>query len=120
MSDDDDPVLTPEGPEPAPVGALLSGLAARRGWAARLEGAQVHARWQEIAGDQLARHAEPVRLHGGVLVVRVRSTAWATQLRFLGARLVARANAVLGQGQVTRLTVVVGELGRNQLPRNPP
>nr|MBA2529021.1 DUF721 domain-containing protein [Euzebyales bacterium] len=44
------------------------------------------------------------------LVVRAESSAWATQVRYLGGQLVARANAVLGDGQVTTLTVTTGRL----------
>nr|MDP9405128.1 DUF721 domain-containing protein [Actinomycetota bacterium] len=57
---------------------------------------------------ELARYVAPVRLAGGVLVVRVGSPVWATQVRYLAADLVARANAVLGEGEVTALTVTTG------------
>lgn len=97
------------GHDPVPLAELLTGAAAsRRGWAVRLEGARVHDRWAEIAGEQLAQHARPVRLHGGVLVVRADSSTWATQVRYLSAQLAERANAVLGAGQVTQVTVVSG------------
>lgn len=97
------------GSEPAPLGELLSAVTARRrGWAVRLEGARIHQEWDAIAGEQLARHAQPVRLHGGVLVVRADSPSWATQVQFLSAQLAERANAVLGPEQVTQVTVVSG------------
>ncbi|MEX0657532.1 MAG: DUF721 domain-containing protein [Egibacteraceae bacterium] len=99
------------GRDPRPVTELLRDTtAARRGWAVHLEGARVHGTWAEIAGEQLAAHTEPVRLHGGVLVVRADSATWATQVRFLAAQLAQRANAVLGDGQVTQVTVVSGPL----------
>jgi len=106
------PDLPPRrGSEPVPLTEVLGGaVSRRRGWAPRLRGARVHALWTDIAGDQLARHTEPVRLHGGVLVVRADSPAWATEVRYLSAELAARANAVLGPEQVTRVTVVSGPL----------
>jgi predicted nucleic acid-binding Zn ribbon protein len=101
---------------PAPVGEILGELRERRGWAQRLEGARVHEQWPAIAGTQIAAHAEPVRLHGGVLVVRVDSPAWATEVRYLSEELRARANAVLGAGQVERVVLVTGPLesGRSE------
>lgn len=97
------------GGDPPSFADLLRGRTAERpGWSVRLEGARVHEFWREIAGEQLAAHAEPVRLHGGVLVVRAESTVWATQVRYLSAQLAERANAVLGEGQVTQVTVVSG------------
>lgn len=101
----------------SPLEALLSAVVEGRGWRERLRGARVHAAWQEIAGPELARHTEPVRLHGGALVLRAASPAWATQVRYLGADLVARANAVLGEGQVHRVTVVTGRPGERDTPR---
>lgn len=105
--DPDDP--TRQQP-PAPLGGLMEAFARKRGWERRLSGAQVHGRWSEIAGADLAAHTEPVRLHGGVLVLRVDSPAWATQVRYLTAELAVRANAVLGEGSVERITLVTGAL----------
>lgn len=100
----------PQGGAPTPLTGLLGELVTRRGWQQRLQGARVHGRWEEIAGAQLARHIEPVRLVGGVLVLRASSAAWAAQVGYLSGELAERANAVLGAGQVRRVTVVIGAL----------
>lgn len=100
--------LRPKRNEPSPLAALLDAIRARPGWAARLEGARIHVCWVEIAGDQLARHAEPVRLAGGVLVVRAVSPAWAEQVRYLAGDLARQANDVLGPGSVRQVTVITG------------
>jgi hypothetical protein len=104
---------------PAPLAGLIEALTERRGWARRLSGAEVHARWPEIAGAELAAHTEPVRLHGGVLVLRVDSPAWATQVRYLTGELALRANAVLGEGSVEKVTLVTGPLQGIGEPENP-
>lgn len=104
----EDPDAPREGKPPAAVPDLLAALARRKGWARRLEGARIHERWNDIAGEQLAAHAEPVRLHGGVLILRAESPAWATQVRYLTAELVRRANEILGEGQVVSVQVVTG------------
>lgn len=110
MNGEESAWLAPDSPEPRAAADLLSAVVRRRGWAARLQGAGVHNRWIEIAGKQLAAHAQPVRLHGGVLVVRAESAAWATEIRYLSAQLIDRVNAVLGVDQVRRVTVVIGPL----------
>ncbi len=96
--------------EPSPLADVLDALRARPGWAARLEAARIHEFWGEIAGEQLARHAEPVRLAGGVLVVRASSSAWAEQVRYLSSGLARRADEVLGSGSVRQVNVVTGPL----------
>ncbi len=102
----------PEAPrpptQPSPLADALAALVRRSGWGSRLEGARVHARWEEIAGAALAAHVQPVRLVGGVLVLRADSSAWAAQVRLLTGELATRADAVLGEGSVRRVTVVVG------------
>ena len=99
--------------EPAPIADVLAALRARPGWAAHLEGARIHQHWVQIAGDQLALHAEPVRLAGGVLVVRASSSAWAEQVRYLSSRVARRADEVLGAGSVRQVTVLTGSLMNN-------
>ena len=102
------PDLPAQGADPTVLGSALGAFSERLGWSARLRGARVHEHWNEIAGDQLARHVEPVRLAGGVLVVRASSPAWATQVRYLAPQLLARANEVLGPDQVHTVTVAGG------------
>lgn len=104
--DPDDPTRLED---PTSLDQALAKLVAKRGWGTRLEAAAVHARWEDIAGPQLARHCRPVRLAGGVLVVAVSSSAWAEQVRYLAGDLVQRANAVLGDGFVERVTVTIGK-----------
>jgi hypothetical protein len=94
-----------EGPPPARVGDAVERVASARGWRKRLHGARIHGLWSEIAGERLAQHTEPVRLHGGVLVIRVSSSAWAAQIPYLATEIITRANAVLGEDAVQQLTV---------------
>ena len=113
FEDWESPEGRPEKPVPPAVDSVVERFAARRGWQARLRGARIHSAWEQIAGEELARHVEPVRLAGGVLVVRAESPAWATQVKYLAGQLLVRANEVLGEGEVTTVTVQAG-------PTNPP
>ena len=105
---DREPEMIVRGSGPTPLGEVLGTVSARRGWARRLEGAKVHEVWSEVVGPELAQHVQPVRLHGGVLVVRTSSSAWATQVRYLAGTLTAQLNARLGEGLVERVTVTTG------------
>ena len=108
FEDWESPDARPEKPVPPAVDSVVQRYAARRGWQARLHGARIHSAWPEIAGEELARHVQPVRLAGGVLVVRAESPAWATQVKYLAGQLLVRANEVLGEGEVTTVTVQAG------------
>ncbi len=100
---------------PTALGGELARLARRPGWAERLGAARVEAAWDDIVGEELAAHCEPVRLAGKVLAVRVDSPAWATQLRYLTTQLIERADAVMGPGSVREVTVTVGPLTGSRL-----
>lgn len=96
---------------PAPLAGVLGELARRRGWDERLRDAAIHQHWEEIAGSELAQRATPVRLHGGVLVIRAETAAWAGQLRYLVGDLQRRANEVLGENRVQQVRVVTDSPG---------
>jgi predicted nucleic acid-binding Zn ribbon protein len=95
----------PDDRDPQPLGRLAARLATDRGWAERLAGGHVFGRWATLVGEDVAEHATPVALDGGVLTVQAASTAWATQLRLLQHQLLAKISAGVGKGVVTRIKV---------------
>lgn len=95
----------PRGPEP--LADVLATLVGDRRWDERLRGVDLFTVWADVVGPDLAQHIEPVRLAGGILVVRTSSPAWATQITYLADDLVARCNEALGEPLVTRIDVKV-------------
>jgi predicted nucleic acid-binding Zn ribbon protein len=78
---------------------------------------EVFARWEQVVGAEVAAHAEPRSLRNGVLVVAVDQPAWATQLRFLGADLLARVRDATGCSDLAEIQVrVVGDKVRRSGP----
>ena len=57
-------------------------------------------RWEEIVGEVLARHARPVRLRRGVLLVHVDDSLWMQELQFLKHDIRDRLNTALGRAAV--------------------
>ena len=99
---------------PTPVGADVERFLAQRGWSDRLRGTRVFTRWEEIVGADLARRCEPVRVAGGILVIRAESQVWATQLHYLTPVLLRSAAQVLGPDTVRSVRLVVGPLQGTQ------
>jgi predicted nucleic acid-binding Zn ribbon protein len=56
----------------------------------------VIAGWEGLVGPDIAGHARPVSLRDGVLVLAVDHPAWAAQLRFMTAELLARIEEMTG------------------------
>lgn len=111
-----------------PVGACIGPLAAPllehpRGKAQRLW--QV---WRQVVGEGIARHTEPVTLEDGILVVRVDSSAWVTQLNFmreplleaLAARLPEELRATGLRFRQGSLRTLLPELRERKRSRFPP
>ena len=93
--------------EPRPVGESLDVLRAQLGLPADDALARLEARWSEVVGDDVAAHARIARLRDGTLTVAVDSPPWATQLTYLEAVLTERAAAIVGDGVVGAIKVVV-------------
>ncbi|MFF2941439.1 DUF721 domain-containing protein [Streptomyces niveus] len=96
-----------DGRDPLALGAAINRLITERGWETPAAVGGVMGRWPQIVGDDLARHCVPERYEEDerILTVICDSTAWATQLRLLAPRLVARLNEDLGHGTVKVIKV---------------
>ncbi|MCT4354884.1 DciA family protein [Streptomyces sp. Je 1-79] len=103
-----------DGRDPVGLGAAINRLITERGWETPAAVGGVMGRWPQIVGEDLAKHCVPLKYDEApeerVLTVQCDSTAWATQLRLLAPRLVARLNEDLGHGTV-RVIKVLGPGG---------
>lgn len=95
---------------PEPIGDVLGNLVSRQGWASRLQGVNLFRYWHDICGEELAAHCEPVRLAGGILVLRVESQIWATQLRYCVPEITESVRTRLGIDEIRDVRIVIGPL----------
>lgn len=86
---------------PARVAELLPGFLKRAGIEQRVAQAAVLAEWPVLVGERIAAvtSAEGVR-DDGVLVVAVRTPAWAQELSLMTPQIIARVNAGRGSGRI--------------------
>jgi predicted nucleic acid-binding Zn ribbon protein len=96
----------PDDRDPQLLNATIGRLLRDQGWEVDVAVHGVMARWPAIVGPEMAQHCSPERYADTELTVRTDSTAWATQVRMLAPDLVRRLNAELGDGTVTRVTVL--------------
>jgi predicted nucleic acid-binding Zn ribbon protein len=95
----------PDPRDPQPLAAVLSRLVKARGWQRPTAEASVFGSWEKVVGADVASHCRPVKLENGELIVEAESTAWATQLRLLAGKLLARIAGEIGNGVVTKLHI---------------
>ncbi|WP_203732906.1 DUF721 domain-containing protein [Paractinoplanes durhamensis] len=95
----------PDPRDPQPFGAMLERLMKARGWEKPKAEATVFGAWEKVVGADIAKHSRPVKLDAGVLTVEAESTAWATQLRMLAAKLLRSIAQEVGHNVVTKLNI---------------
>lgn len=91
--------------EPSLLADLLGQVVDDQGWDERLSAQRVFTDWAGIVGPEVAQHSEVIAFDDGEVEVRTDSTAWATQLRMLAPRIVAKLNELMGDGSVLRIVV---------------
>ncbi|GAA3622214.1 DNA replication protein DciA [Microlunatus ginsengisoli] len=96
----------PDDRDPKTLGSALDRLVESKGWSTEVSVHALLGRWPALVGPELAAHSRPERYTDTVLTVRTDSTAWASQLRLLAPQLVATLNRQLGDGTVTRVSVL--------------
>ena len=79
---------------PRPIGAALAGVVDELAPATTLAGVQ--RAWPSVAGEAIAREAEPVAERAGVVTIACRSSVWAQEIELLAGDLVPRLNEALG------------------------
>ncbi len=94
------------GREPQGLSNIVGRLVKERGWTAPVAVGSVMARWNQLVGADISAHCQPESFADTTIAVRCDSTAWATQLRLLSPNLLARFDAELGQGVVTKIHVI--------------
>ena len=87
VTDDENAPFTP-GRDPHGLGDVVADLTRAAGWNSQLAREDLVLQWEQVAGEETARHASPVALGDGVLTVQCDSTAWARQLTLMRATIV--------------------------------
>jgi predicted nucleic acid-binding Zn ribbon protein len=95
----------PDPRDPQPFGAVLERLLKARGWQRPAAEATVFGHWERVVGADVASHCRPIKLEDGELTVEAESTAWATQLRLLAAKLLVRIAGEVGNNVVKKLHI---------------
>ena len=93
---------------PVLLGEVLQAALARLPAAAELADYAVWTHWDAVVGPALARHARPVRIRRGMLLVAVDDSLWMQELQFLKQEMCARLNARLGREAVRQIFLVLG------------
>lgn len=77
-----------------PLGDAVEAYFKRAGLKGRIEQASVIPEWPELVGPKIAEVTRPlVVLEGGILVVAVKSSAWAQELQLMSPEILRKLGA---------------------------
>ncbi len=101
------PTQFSDGRDPVSLGEIAERIMAERGWDEPLRAGGVLGNWEKIVGPQVSENCVPESLNDdGVLVVRARTTAWATQMKLLTPKLLRRIEDEVGSDVVVEVRVL--------------
>ena len=103
-----DPQLSP--PDAArPTTRLVPQLMKKLGLEQRLQQSQVFFLWPNIVGADIARHAQPVSLRNGILVIAVDHPVWLQELsRYHKQLILQKVWSSVGKKAVREITFRIG------------
>ncbi len=93
--------------DPAAIAGILNGLLKGIGAPEASSVGGVFAAWGDIVGPDIAAHAQPTGIEGGVLRVTVDDPAWVTHLRWMQSEVVEALVEAVGEGVVERIELRV-------------
>jgi predicted nucleic acid-binding Zn ribbon protein len=95
-----------EGRAPKKIGETLDTLIKTFGWQGKVAEGDLFANWKEIVGDRVAQHSYPEDFSKGTLVIRCKSTAWATQLRQMTTEIMSKIQERTPDLEVKEIKVI--------------
>jgi predicted nucleic acid-binding Zn ribbon protein len=92
---------------PQRLGDVLRAALARLPVGQQVADHAVWLHWDAVVGPTIARHARPLRLRRGTLVIGVDGASWMQELQFLKHEVRTRLNARLGRAVVREVFLVL-------------
>jgi predicted nucleic acid-binding Zn ribbon protein len=98
----------------ARLSSSLDGLLRSYGFGSKLHEYRVFGKWNNAVGEAIARHAQPLAMHGTKLALVVDSPAWMQQLSLMKPQIIEKVNQMLGREAIKDITLKLGDV---QLPQ---
>lgn len=94
------------GRDPVSASSSIDALLDDFRWQSQLQEAELFIRWREIVGEINANNSAPESLNHKKLVVRCKSTAWATELRLMQATILERISAEFADLEIKSISFI--------------
>jgi hypothetical protein len=104
------------------IGDLVEQLLTSKGLTAQLKKYQTWSCWDDVVGPQIARYAQPLRIRGRILEVRVSQSTWMQQLQLLKPKILIQLNERLEENLLDDIFLKSGPIKTPAIasPSEPP
>ncbi len=85
----------------SPLGSVLDSLVKSLGIEKQVEQYKIFDAWNMVVGEQIAKVAQPERIHNGVLIVAVNNAPWRTELTFRKKEILDKIHDTLKSQSIT-------------------
>lgn len=96
--------------QPVAIADAVSATLQRLGLEGRVRQHDIWRIWPLVVGPQIARHAQPVSVWQGRLIVNVTDSVWLHHLSMMRHRLVRAVNERMAPAEIRELVLRVGEV----------
>jgi predicted nucleic acid-binding Zn ribbon protein len=95
---------------PVPIARALEAVIRDLGDGKARNAVLISRTWSKAAGEDSAKHAKPVDIKEGVLIIHVDSSGWLHKLTMDKIRILSQINRDLGEGSVRDIKLKIGEI----------
>jgi len=97
------------------ISRMLPGLVQDKGWEKQLDLHSIFPRWQELVGEEVDRHTQPLKIERDVLWLEVENSAWLQQLQYQKLELLDTLNSCFRLSRLKDIKMVLpkGSAGKS-------
>lgn len=81
----------------------LEGYFKGKRWDKKLKGYQAINCWEEVVGEEIAQHSQPIKIQDQTLLLRVKSNVWANELNLRKGELIQKINLKAGEEIISNI-----------------
>jgi predicted nucleic acid-binding Zn ribbon protein len=80
-----------------PLKAALENFLKKKKWIKKIKGYQIISNWENLAGKEIARSSQPIKIQDKFLFLAVKSNVWANELNLRKGELIEKINREAGE-----------------------
>jgi len=86
-----------------PLKQALEEFFKEKKWSKKIKGYQIISNWENLAGKEIARSSQPIKIQDKCLFLAVKSNVWANELNLRKGELIEKINREAGENIISNI-----------------